>query len=155
LHHGNRKTCQTTKTTKTKEKIMKTNSNSKCKMLLCLALPLSLTAGYASDASPPAAAATFIDAPAPIVQPVSASQAADSALNYEIFRMVLADSDINYNLAASVNEGVVTLGVTSSDGIERQRVVNEIWELRGVNQVTDASGVITPQAPAEKAIAVR
>jgi hypothetical protein len=134
---------------------MKTNSNSKCKMLLCLALPLTVAAGYASDSNRPLDTTSFIDCPAPIVAPVSKSQAADSAINREIFRMVLADKNINYDLTATVKDGEVTLAVTSTDGTERQRVVNEIWELHGVDQVKNELGVNTPSSVAEKPVAVR
>jgi hypothetical protein len=143
------------KNNKNERKIMKTNSNSKCKMLLCLALPLTVAAGYASDFSRSLDTASFIDFPAPLAATASARQAADSAINREIFRMVLADQDINYNLSASVKDGVVTLDVTSSDGIEGQRVVNEIWELRGVDQVKNELGVNIPPTVAEQPVAVR
>jgi len=121
---------------------MKTNS--KCKILLCLALPLTVAAGHASDSSRSLDTTTFIDSPAPLVATASAQQSADSAINREIFRMVLADRDINYNLSSTVKDGLVTLDVTSADGTERQRVINEIWELHGVDQVKNELGVNMP-----------
>ncbi|HEY5232780.1 MAG TPA: hypothetical protein VIK35_04520 [Verrucomicrobiae bacterium] len=123
---------------------MKTNSNSKCKILLCLALPLTVAAGHASDSSRSLDTTTFIDSPAPLVATVSAQQSADSAINREIFHMVLADRDLSYDLHATVKDGLVTLDVASSDVTERQRVVNEIWELHGVNQVKNELGVNMP-----------
>lgn len=138
------------KNNSTERKIMSTNSNSKCKLLLCLALPLTVAAGHASDSNRSLDTTTFIDFPAPLVATASARQSADSVINREIFRMALADQDINYNLYATVKDGLVTLDVTSSDGTERQRVVNEIWELRGVNQVKNELGVNTPSTKTVK-----
>jgi osmotically-inducible protein OsmY len=69
--------------------------------------------------------------------------------------MVLADRDINYNLSATVKDGLVTLDVTSADGTERQRVINEIWELRGVDQVKNELGVNMPPTVSEIPVAVR
>lgn len=138
-----------------KTKIMKTNTNSKCAILLCLALPLTVAAGYASDSNRSLDTTTFIDFPAPLVATATARQTADSVINREIFSMVLADKDINFNLSATVKDGLVTLDVTSSDGTERQRVVNEIWELRGVDQVKNELGVNMPSTVAEMPVAVR
>src|ERR1700689_3458931 len=90
-------------------KIMTTNLSSKCKMLLCLALPLTVAAGYASDSNRPLNTVSFIDAPVPIVAPVSARQAADIAINKEVFDMFMADTSINYNMSATVHNGVVTI----------------------------------------------
>lgn len=119
---------------KNERKIMSTNS--KCKILLCLALPLTLATGYASDSNN----TCFSDVPTPIAAPVSKRQAADNVINNEIFRMALADTN-TYNLSASVNDGVVTMDVTSTDRLELQRMVNETWQLRGVEQVRDERGV--------------
>ena len=132
---------------------MKTNS--KCKMLLCLVLPLTVAAGHASDSNRSLDTTTFIDVPAPLVATASAQQSADSAINREIFRMVLADRDINYDLHATVKDGLVTMDVASSDVTERQRVVNAIWELRGVDQVKNEQGVNMPSTATEKPVAVR
>ena len=143
------------KNNKNETKIMKTNSNSKCAILLCLALPLTVAAGLASDSNRSLDTTTYIDSPATTVAPVSKSQSADSVINREIFRMVLADQDINYNLSAMVKDGLVTLDVTSSDGTERQRVVNEIRALQGVNQVQNGLGVNTPSTVTETPVVVR
>jgi len=134
---------------------MKTNSNSKCKILLCLALPLTVAASHASDSSRSLDTTTFIDSPAPLVATVSAQQSADSAINSEIFRMVLADRDINYDLHATVKDGLVTMDVASSDVTERQRVVNAIWELHGVDQVKNQLGVSMPSTATETPVVVR
>lgn len=138
---------------KNERNIMTTTS--KCKMLLCLALPLTLAAAYASDTNLPPATASFIAAPASIVQPVSARRTANLVVGKEMFALFMAETNNTYNLSSSVNNGVVTLVCTSSDGMERQRIVNEVWQLHGVDQVTDESGVSTPQAPAERIVAVR
>jgi osmotically-inducible protein OsmY len=124
-------------------------------MLLCLALPLTVAAGLASDSNRSLDTTTYIDSPATIVAPVTKSLSADSVINREIFRMVLADRDINYNLSATVKDGLVTLDVTSADGTERQRVINEIWELRGVDQVKNELGVNMPPTVSEIPVAVR
>lgn len=144
------------------------STNSKCRILLCLALPLTLAVGCASDPNRPTATAFEqqaadtsnnnelfnIDIPTPTAT-VSKQQAADMVINNEIFKMVLADTDINYNLWDSINKGVVTLDVMSSNGAERQRVVNEVWELAGVKQVKDRRGVNLASTSPEKTIAVR
>lgn len=82
-----------------------------------------------------------MDAPTPIVAPVSERQAADRSINNEVFWMVLADTNINYSMMASVNNGTVTMRVTSTNNPEMQRVVNETWQLRGVEQVENNCGV--------------
>ena len=82
-----------------------------------------------------------IDVPTPIVAPVSKRPAADRIINDEIFRMVLADTNTNYTLSASVNNGVVTLDVASTNRLELQRMVNDIWQLRDVEQVKNQRGV--------------
>ncbi len=103
----------------------------------------------ASDSSRLKDTNLFIDVPTPIVAPVSERQTADRAINNEIFWMVLADTNTDYNLSASANNGVVTLDATSADGLELQRVVNEMWQLRGVEQVNNEHGVaLTATLPA-------
>lgn len=55
--------------------------------------------------------------------------------------MMLADKSYNYPLSASVDKwGVVRLGGTSINGIERQRMVDRMWELPGVTGVKDKFG---------------
>jgi hypothetical protein len=131
------------------------STNSKCRILLCLALPLTLATGYASDSNRPPDTASLSDVPAPIVATVTARRAADIAINNEIFNLFMADTSINYNLSVSVNKGVVTVGDSLADGRERQKVVNEIWNLPGVNQVKDERGVDLASTAIGKAVAVR
>ena len=114
------------------------------------ALPLTLATGYASDSNRPAGTPSFIDVPTPIVASVSERQAADRVINDEIFRMILADTNNDYNLAASVNSGVVTLDITSTNQLESQHMVNEMWQLRGVNQVKNERGDDMAPTLAEK-----
>jgi hypothetical protein len=129
----------------------------KCKALLWLALPLTLAVGCASN--PNRAAVTdnfFTDAPSPAATTFSESQAVNRVVGREIFNMFLADKNINYSLMATVNnDGAVTLSGASFDGTERQRVVDRMWELDGVNQVKNEQGVNLAPTPATKAVAVR
>ena len=134
---------------------MSKNSNSKCKMLLCLALPLTLAVGYASDASLPPATSSFIAVPNAIVQPVSARRTANIVVGNEIFNMFMTETNVNNGLTASVNNGVVTLSDPLSDKSERQTTVNQISELAGVNQVKDKHGADLVSTTTEKAVAVR
>ena len=84
----------------------------------------------------------------------SESHAVNRVVGREIFDMFMADAGINYNLGATVNNaGLVTLNGTSSNGVERQRVVDRMWELDGVNQVKNAQGVDVAPTPAPKAVA--
>jgi osmotically-inducible protein OsmY len=126
---------------KNERTIRSANSISQRMLLLCVALPLTLTTGYASDSSRRTDTTFFIDVPTPIVAPVSERQAADRVINHEIFRMALADTNADYNMIASANNGVVTLDVTSTNRFELQRVVNGMWQLRGVEQVKNERGV--------------
>jgi hypothetical protein len=127
----------------------------KCKTLLWLALPLALAAGCASNPNRATVADKFFtDAPTPAAMTASESHAVNRVVGREIFDMFLADTDINYNLGATVNNaGLVTLNGTSSDGVERQRVVDRMWELDGVSQVKNARGVDVAPTPAAKAVA--
>ncbi len=127
----------------------------KCKTLLWLALPLTLAAGCASNPNRAAVADNFFtDAPTPVAMTFSESHAVNRVVGREIFNMFLADTNINYNLGATVNNaGLVTLNGGSSDGVERQRVVDRMWELDGVNQVKNEKGVDLAPTPATKAIA--
>ena len=100
--------------------------------------------GCASDSNRPTAAVANIYAPGEKSAAFSERRATNSVVGNEMFWMLLADTVIDYNLSASINNGGVALSGTSPDGIERQRVVNEIWKLKGVNQVKDESGVNTP-----------
>jgi len=131
------------------------STNSKFRILLCLTLPLALATGCASDPNRSTATASFIDVPTPIVSPVSKQQAADIIINNEIFKMVLADTDYNYGMWASVDKGVVTLVVTSPDWTEKQRFINKVWELAGVNQVKDRRGANLASTLAGKNVAAR
>ncbi len=126
------------------------SSISQCILLLGLALPLTLATGYASDSNRLTDSPYFIDFPTPIVAAVSDRQAADRVINDEIFRMVLADTNNDYNLLASVNNGVVTLDITSTNRLESQHMINEMWKLRGVNQVKNERGVDMASTLAEK-----
>jgi osmotically-inducible protein OsmY len=96
---------------------------------------------FPSDSNRLTDANFFIDVPTPIVAPVSQRQEADRIINNEIFRMVLADQNNDYTLSVSVNNGVVTLDVASTNRFELQRMVNEIWQLRDVEQVKNQRGV--------------
>jgi len=131
------------------------STNSKCMMLLCLALPLTLSAGYASDANKPAATGNFNAVPAPIVAPVSARMAADKVVNNEIFNVFLTEKTLNNGTSASVVNGVVTLNDPMSDKSERQALANQISGLAGVEQVNDQSGVELASVTTSKAVAVR
>jgi hypothetical protein len=121
----------------------------KCGKLFWLTLPLALAAGCASNPSN----SFFKDAPAPAVAAVSGSRTANVVVGKEIFNMFMADTNIDYDLLASVNEGTVTLVGTSTDRPERQRMVNQIWTLAGVNQVNDEPAVNTLPTLAEEAVA--
>ena len=127
----------------------------KCQTLLWLALPLALAAGCASNPNRAAVADKyFSDAPTPVAMTASESHAVNRVVGKEIFDMFMADAGINYNLGATVNNaGLVTLNGTSSNGVERQRVVDRMWELDGVNQVKNAQGVDVAPTPAPKAVA--
>jgi len=129
----------------------------KIKTLLLLALPLTLAVGYASDLNRPAVADHFFtDVPTPVAVTASESNAVNQVIGREIFKMFMADKNINYSLGASVNNaGLVTLNGTSSDGAERQRVVDRMWDLDGVNQVKNEQGVDVAPTPASKAVAAR
>jgi osmotically-inducible protein OsmY len=143
------------KNDKNERKIRSTNSISPGVLLLCLALPLSLTTGYASDSNRLADTTSFIDVPAPTVRPVSERQAADRVINYEIFRMALADTNTDYNMTASANNGAVTVDITSTNRFELQRMVNGLWQLRGVEQVKNERGVDVASTLAEKSTIAR
>jgi osmotically-inducible protein OsmY len=138
------------KNDKNERNIRSTNSISQCIALLCLALPLTLTTGYASDSNRLTHTTSFIDVPTPMVTPVSERQAADRVINNEIFRMVLADTNTDYNMIASANNGAVTVNVTSTNRFELQRMVNGMWQLRGVEQVKNERGVDVASTLAEK-----
>ena len=126
----------------------------KCKMLLWLALPLTLAAGCASNPNRAAVADNFFtDYPVPTATPVSQSEAANRVIAREMFFMFIADTSTNMSMSASVNGGVVTLGGDSFDGVERQSIVDQTWGLAGVIQVKDDLGVDLPPTP--KAIAAR
>lgn len=117
----------------------------KCKMLLCLALPLTLAVGYASDLYQPAVADNFT--PVAVVAPVSARVAANKIVGHEIFEMFMADKSLNY-LSASVNNGVVTLRGTVPNEAERQKIDDQMRELAGVNQVKDELADLSSPLPA-------
>jgi hypothetical protein len=124
-------------------------------LLLSLALPLTLTTSYASDPNRRIGTSFFIDVPTPIVAPVSERQAADRIINNEMYHMALADTHTDYNMVTSVNNGVVTLDVTSTNQLELQHLVNETWQLRGVVQVKNERGIDMASTWAEKLTVVR
>jgi hypothetical protein len=68
--------------------------------------------------------------------------------------MFLADTDTDCSLTAMVDKGLVTLGGLSFVGVERQSIIDQTWELAGVNQVQNERGVDLVQTPA-KVVAVR
>jgi hypothetical protein len=140
---------------KNEREFMSTNSNSKCKILLCLALPLTLTTAFASDSSLRTDSTSIFNVPTPIVASDSRRQAADRLINNEIFRMALADTNTDYNLQASVKNGVVTMDIHSTNRLELQRMVNEMWQLRDVKQVKNESGVDMASTLAENFTIVR
>jgi hypothetical protein len=119
-------------------------------LLFSLALPLASTTSYAADSNPQTHATYFIDISTPIETPVSKHPATDKAITNEIFRMVLADTNTDYNMIASANNEVVTLDVTSTNRFELQRMVNGIWQLRGVEQVKNKHGADVASTLAEK-----
>lgn len=127
------------------------------KTMLLLALPLTLAVGYASDSNRSAVADPFFtDVPAPSAMTASESNAVNRVIGREIFKMFMADKNISYSLGASVNDaGLVALNGTSSDGVERQRIVDRMWELDGVKQVKNEQGVDVARTPAPKAVAAR
>ena len=129
----------------------------KCKTLLWLALPLTLAVGCASDPNRPAVADSFFpDAPTPVALTSSESHAVNRVVGREIFNMFMADTNINYSLVASVNNaGVVSLSGASFGGVEKQRVVDRMWELDGVNQVNNGQGIDLAPTPATKVVVVR
>ena len=127
----------------------------KCKMLLWLALPFTLGVGCAFGPGSSAVADEFFtDFPAPVVAAVSARQAANVVVGNEIFYMFLADTSTDCSLTAMVDKGVVTLGGVSFVGVERQSIIDQTWELAGVNQVQNELGVDLVPTPA-KVVAVR
>ena len=121
----------------------------KPKHLLWLALPIALAAGCASGPSHSEVAYNAAAFSPPTTAPVYERQATNAIIGHEIFEMFMKDMTVNYALTASVNnQGVVALGGTSSDGAERQRVVDEVWRLTGVNEVKDKAGLdVAPTVP--------
>jgi len=133
----------------------------KCNTLLWLGLPLAFLAGCASDSGPVAAvrasppesvawqAVAYDSSSGPV--PVrgglrAATSVPDFALRNqvesEMFAMLMADMRITYSLSASVDKwGAVRLGGTSWNGLERQRLVDRMWELPGVTAVKDSGGL--------------
>jgi|GEM_PF-6866998 hypothetical protein len=127
------------------------STKSKRTMLFLLALPLALAAGCASNP----ANSYFPATPAPTIVHGSERRSANIAVGDEMFWMFMADTNINYSMSLSINEGIVSLGDNSLDGPEQQAIVNQMWELPGVNQVNDASGIVAPPTLAPKTVAVR
>jgi hypothetical protein len=118
----------------------------KWKALVWLALPLTLAAGCASDPSRPAVVNYSPDTPAPSVGPASERQAADRVIGKEIYDMCMADKKIHSSMWASVDQGVVTLHGRLPNGAERQRIIDRITGLPGVNQVNYITGDVAPTA---------
>jgi hypothetical protein len=126
----------------------------KCKTLLWLALPLTLAVGCASSPGP--APVAYDSIPAPVIKTYAQRHAVDRVVGREIFYIFLTDTSTNQSMFAAVNDaGVVVLGDTTSDGVERQGVVDQVWELAGVTQVKDESGDNLAATPASKVIAAR
>jgi len=128
----------------------------KTKSLLWLALPLALAGGCASGPSQSTVAYNAAPFRASTVAPVYQSQATNVVIGREIFEMFMKDTSVDYGLSATVNnQGLVSLGGTSSDRVERQRIVDEVWQLHGVNEVKDKVGVdVAPSSP-QKDVVVR
>src|ERR1700689_867382 len=121
-------------------------TNSKCRILLCLVLPLTFAAGCASNP----ANSYFNHAPAPIMASASRQQAANQVIGIEIYEAYLTDTNFAYTMVASINKGVVTLqgpisygGEQKPDRMERQGIDNRIWNMDGVNQVKDELNIDT------------
>jgi hypothetical protein len=144
----------------------------KCKTLLWLALPFTLGVGCAFGPGSSAFAGEFFtDFPAPVVAPVSQSEAANGVIEGGIFHVLLADTSTGQSMGVSVKAGVATVIMwptarewiwkygSSVDGsfdvsfnvVERQLIVDQVWGLAGVNQVKGELGV--DLAPTSKVIA--
>jgi hypothetical protein len=136
-------------------KIKNMSTNSKLKILLCLALPLAAGAAFCSETNQMSNAAAYTIVPAPTATAVSDIRATDIAINDKIFHMIMMDTRIGDSPSASVNKGVVTLYGTSSDEIEQQKFVNQVWQLAGVEQVSDEAGTDLASTQTGKVIAVR
>jgi len=79
-----------------------------------------------------------------MVTPVSARHGANVILGRELYELFMTDMRINSSVWTSVDDGVVTLGGTLPNGVERQRITDRIRELAGVNQVKDGPTDVTP-----------
>ena len=134
----------------------------KCKKLLWLALPFTLGVGCAFGPGSSAFAGEFFtDFPAPVVAPVSQSEAANRVIENGVFYVLLADKSTGQSMGASVNAGVATVVMwptarewmdnSTFDVVERQLIVDQVWGLAGVNQVKGELGV--DLAPTSKVIA--
>lgn len=134
-------------------------------MLLGFALPLILAAGCASDPNRSSNTSYFNETPAPIASPVSKSEAADRVVENEMFYMLLTNMSTGQDMGAFANGGVATVTMwqanrkwmdgTSFNVAERQKVVDQTWELDGVTQVNDGLGVDLAPTPESKAVALR
>ena len=136
-------------------KIKNMSTNSKLKILLCLALPLTAGAAFCSETNQTSNAAYYTDVPAQTVTDVTDIRATDIAINDKIFHMIMMDTRIGDSPSASVNKGVVTLYGTSSDEIEQQKFVNQVWQLAGVLEVRNENGTDLASTQTGKVIAAR
>jgi len=111
------------------------------KRLIWLALPLTLAVGCASDPSRSAwNDQSYTKFPAPPTAPITRREVANVAVGHEMFDTFLAITNANCNLSAVSENGVVVLGGDSFTGKERQRLVNQVSEQAGVNEVQDEQG---------------
>jgi hypothetical protein len=138
----------------------------KCKMLLWLALPLTLAAGCASNPNRAVVDDKFFtDDPALVATPVSQSEAANRVPEREIINVFMADTSTSQSMGVSVNAGVATVIMwptarewkdgSSFDVVERQLIVDQVWKLDGVIQVKGELGVDLAPTPAPAIVLVR
>ena len=136
----------------------------KYKKLLWLALPFTLGVGCAFGPGSSAFAGEFFtDFPAPVVAPVSQSEAANKVIENGIFYVLLANKSTGQSMGASVNAGVATVIMwptdrewmdnSTFDVAKRQLIVDQVWKLDGVTQVKGELGV--DLKPTANVIAVR
>jgi len=122
------------------------------KRLIWLALPLTLAVGCASDPSRSAwNDQSYTKFPAPPTAPVTRPEVANVAVGHEMFDTFLTITNANCNLSAVSENGVVVLGGDSFTGKERQRLVKQVSEQAGVNQVQDEQGDDLTKTAAAKA----
>ena len=121
-----------------------------------LALPLALVAGCASEPSRIAAkdqSETPVTVPA--YTPVTQRDLANVAVGKEMFYLFLSMTNADLNLTAVSYDGGVTLGGSSIAGSGRQGLVDEVWALPGVTQVSDAKGDDLTKTAGAKTVGTR